>query len=86
MVNFEELDKKIEEYKELKITRPRYKNAIIDKKIVEFVIHTLTKKINYDSLYDEQKNDLENKIKKFSSLLFLIEVYIIKCKIKFDME
>ena len=86
MIDFETLNRKIEEYKNLKATRPRYKKALIEKKTIEFVIHALTKKINCEFLYDEQKKDLEVKIKKNASLLFLIELYIIKCKIKFDME
>lgn len=86
MINFEELDEKIEEYKKMKVSRPKYKNALIDKKHIEFMIYALTRRINDDFLSDEEKDVLNVKIKKNTSLLFNIEIYIIKCKIKFNME
>lgn len=86
MIDFENIENEIKRYKNLKITRPSYKKAFKNKKVVELAMHNFIKILNYDFLSDDQKKILETKINNCSALLFTIQIYIIKCKTKFDME
>ena len=86
MNDLENIENKIREYMNSKITRPRYKRALVDKTIVESMIRSLNNFLDYKFLNEDQKNDIEFRIDRCNSLLYAVELYIIKFKSHFERE